>query len=161
MSHSSRRLSVSPRTLQIGLFLGSLLVAELAWGQTALPAKRPLTHADYDGWKSVQLPALSRDGRYLASGTKYRSIRIYDLERKCEVFKLVIDPILLFATYFGGAAVDAGLGIASDAAGNVFVTGYSDSTNLPLPTAAPRYKAPLTGMARPPSSPRSTREAGD
>jgi WD40 repeat protein len=30
----------------------------------------------------------SPDGRYLASGTKYRSIRIYDLERKSEVFTL-------------------------------------------------------------------------
>jgi dipeptidyl aminopeptidase/acylaminoacyl peptidase len=66
MSHSSRLLSVGPRTLRFVLFVGVLLLAELAWGQGAVPAKRPLTHADYDGWNSVQLPVLSRDGRYLA-----------------------------------------------------------------------------------------------
>ncbi|HRJ20631.1 MAG TPA: hypothetical protein PLF84_16390 [Bryobacteraceae bacterium] len=34
-----------------------------------LPApaqKRPLTHADYDSWRSIAGPALSRDGRWLA-----------------------------------------------------------------------------------------------
>jgi dipeptidyl aminopeptidase/acylaminoacyl peptidase len=29
-------------------------------------AKRPLKHTDYDGWKSIQAPVLSRDGKYLA-----------------------------------------------------------------------------------------------
>jgi dipeptidyl aminopeptidase/acylaminoacyl peptidase len=30
------------------------------------PAKRPLRHSDYDGWRSIQAPQLSRDGQYLA-----------------------------------------------------------------------------------------------
>jgi len=64
MSQAFRLLSVGPRALQIAGFVAALLMVELASGQSA--AKRPLTHADYDGWKSVQLPALSRDGRYLA-----------------------------------------------------------------------------------------------
>ncbi len=44
----------------------ALIVIELAPAEPAAPTKRPLTHADYDGWKSVQTPALSRDGCYLA-----------------------------------------------------------------------------------------------
>jgi dipeptidyl aminopeptidase/acylaminoacyl peptidase len=32
----------------------------------AAPAKRALTHRDYDGWRSVATPTLSRDGRYFA-----------------------------------------------------------------------------------------------
>jgi dipeptidyl aminopeptidase/acylaminoacyl peptidase len=44
----------------------AFIAAELAWAQPAAPAKRPLTHADYDGWKTIQQPALSRDGHYLA-----------------------------------------------------------------------------------------------
>jgi dipeptidyl aminopeptidase/acylaminoacyl peptidase len=32
----------------------------------AVGAKRPLTHADYDGWRTIQGPQLSRDGRFLA-----------------------------------------------------------------------------------------------
>lgn len=31
-------------------------------------AKRPLSHRDYDGWRSIQNPALSRDGRWVAYG---------------------------------------------------------------------------------------------
>src|SRR5437868_4410427 len=30
------------------------------------PAKRPLRHSDYDAWRSIQAPQLSRDGQYLA-----------------------------------------------------------------------------------------------
>lgn len=29
-------------------------------------AKRPLTHRDYDSWRTIQTPAISRDGRYIA-----------------------------------------------------------------------------------------------
>lgn len=34
--------------------------------QAAQQAKRPLTHADYDSWRSIQFQQLSRDGRLLA-----------------------------------------------------------------------------------------------
>src|SRR5258708_29882255 len=30
--------------------------------------KRPLNHRDYDGWKSISTPTLSRDGKYFAYG---------------------------------------------------------------------------------------------
>jgi dipeptidyl aminopeptidase/acylaminoacyl peptidase len=42
------------------LFLGGV------GGFAADPAKRPLTHADYDGWRSISNQTLSNDGRYLA-----------------------------------------------------------------------------------------------
>lgn len=32
----------------------------------AQTAKRPLTHKDYDGWRTIQTPVLSRDGKFLA-----------------------------------------------------------------------------------------------
>ena len=47
------------------LFLGLLLIC----GTHALAqsgAKRPITHADYDAWKSIQGAELSADGKYLA-----------------------------------------------------------------------------------------------
>src|SRR5262245_33196251 len=44
---------------------GALLVLALpAASQTT--AKRPLTHKDYDSWRSSGAPVLSRDGAYLA-----------------------------------------------------------------------------------------------
>ena len=34
--------------------------------RAAAPAKRPLAHRDYDAWRSIATPVLSRDGRYFA-----------------------------------------------------------------------------------------------
>jgi len=33
---------------------------------TAQPAKRPLTHSDYDSWRTIQAQQLSRDGKFVA-----------------------------------------------------------------------------------------------
>ena len=43
-----------------------LLLALCGFSQTA--AKRPLTHRDYDVWRSITTPTLSPDGRFLAYG---------------------------------------------------------------------------------------------
>src|SRR5438093_4438707 len=57
--------------------------------------KRPLTHQDYDSWRSIQAPQISRDGKFIAyaymaqdadsdvvvrniaSGTEWRAARGY------------------------------------------------------------------------------------
>lgn len=56
---------------------------------------------------------------------------------------LTIDPVLTFATYFGGNATDVPTAIALDAAGNTYVTGYTNSPNLPL--AGDSYSKNLNG----------------
>jgi photosystem II stability/assembly factor-like uncharacterized protein len=48
------------------------------------------------------------------------------------VTKLAADGAsLVYSTYLGGSNSDAGSGIAVDAAGNAYVTGYTQSTNFP------------------------------
>ena len=37
-----------------------------ALAQQTAPAKRALTHQDYDSWHSIQAPQISRDGRFVA-----------------------------------------------------------------------------------------------
>jgi hypothetical protein len=48
------------------------------------------------------------------------------------VAKLAPNGSVLWATYFGGDGFDSGRGVAVDAGGRVWVTGYTDSSNLPL-----------------------------
>lgn len=50
-----------PRVLRTPLLLGA---AFSLFAQTT--AKRPLNHRDYDGWRTIQNQALSRDGKFLA-----------------------------------------------------------------------------------------------
>ena len=44
---------------------------------------------------------------------------------------LVIDPVLTYSTYLGGAGDDQGFGIAVDSSGSAYVTGVTGSTNFP------------------------------
>lgn len=48
------------------------------------------------------------------------------------VSKFNADGTLAFSTYFGGGAGDEGFGIAVDPMGNIYVTGNTNSTNLPV-----------------------------
>lgn len=49
------------------IFLAVALVLTAPHPAAAQPvAKRPLTHRDYDSWRSIQGPTLSRDGKFLA-----------------------------------------------------------------------------------------------
>lgn len=52
-----------------------------------------------------------------------------------DAFIAKLDPTgtaLLFSTYFGGDSIDEGVGITADSAGSIYVTGLTDSTNLPV-----------------------------
>ncbi|HEX5227211.1 MAG TPA: SBBP repeat-containing protein [Bryobacteraceae bacterium] len=52
-----------------------------------------------------------------------------------DVFLAKVSPdgtALIYSTFLGGNGVDQGNGIAVDAAGNAYITGYTGSTNFPL-----------------------------
>jgi len=67
------------------------------------------------------------------------SIAAYDHSRE-----LVIDPVLNFSTYFGGANDELNSSIALDGSGNIYLTGSTNSTNLPIPVPGV-YQAALPG----------------
>ncbi len=53
------------RVLRVGLVIAVLLPGAYA-ARSAPAAKRPLSHRDYDSWREVAGPVVSRDGRLLA-----------------------------------------------------------------------------------------------
>ncbi len=60
-----------PRVLRQSLSIISLLAllastVPFAMAQRTAVAKRPLTHADYDTWRSIVSPQISRDGKFVA-----------------------------------------------------------------------------------------------
>ena len=63
-------------------------------------------------------------GRYVLLGKNQVGFQVakYDACRP-----LVIDPVLIYSTYFGGAANDEILGIAVDSGGNAYITGDTAS----------------------------------
>jgi len=58
---------------------------------------------------------------------------IGDYDRRRE---LVIDPTLAYATYFGGSDNEGGRGLAVDSSGNIYITGFTYSFNLPVTSGA-------------------------
>ncbi|MEW5986280.1 MAG: pectin acetylesterase-family hydrolase [Chloroflexota bacterium] len=94
---------------------------------------RPLVYqATADGRQEL-------NGRYVLKGPNQVGFAVaaYDASRP-----LIIDPVLVYSTYFGGADNDAANGLVVDEQGNVYVTGFTMSTDLP--TANP-YQAAFGG----------------
>src|SRR5438445_533450 len=64
-----------------------------------------------------------------------------------DTFVTKLDPTgaaLVYSTYLGGSGDDDGFGIATDAAGNAYVTGFTDSTNFP--TTADAFQTNFGGV---------------
>lgn len=105
------------------------LVLHTAHG--AIRQHRPRVYQEANGTRQG-VPA-----RYVRKGPHQVGFQVaaYDPSRP-----LVIDPVLSYATYFGGSSGDDGAAIALDRSGNVYVLGNTGSTDLP--TASPFQPTP-------------------
>ncbi|UCD62703.1 MAG: SBBP repeat-containing protein, partial [Candidatus Zixiibacteriota bacterium] len=111
--------------------LGELVVTT-QWGEVI--ERRPVVYQLVNG---VRLPI---EGRYemLADNTFGFSVGAdYD-----PTLPLVIDPVLSYSTYLGGAFGEVGYAIAVDTSGATYVTGWTSSPDFP--TANP-YQATMQG----------------
>jgi hypothetical protein len=76
------------------------------------------------------------DGTRVTIAGRYQMIddhRIgFDVDSYNKSYPLVIDPTLKYSTYLGGSSSDGGQSIAVDSSGNVYVTGYTSSTDFPI-----------------------------
>ena len=57
---------------------------------------------------------------------------LFDIAEYSKDEDIVIDPTRLWATYYGGNNGEIGYGICADNSGNIYVTGYTSSTNFPI-----------------------------
>lgn len=110
-----QRLSIAAN----GDLVVSTAAGELRW-------KHPELYQDIDGSRRRV------EGRFVVAGRK--TVRFetgsYDESRD-----LIIDPTLAYSTYLGGTGNDVALAVAVDPAGNVYVSGETGSTDLPVVSA--------------------------
>jgi uncharacterized protein (TIGR03437 family) len=92
------------------------LVIETAAGE--LRQHRPVIYQEVEGQRRAV------EGKYVLRGRTARlELARYDRSRP-----LVVDPVLTWATYFGGSYTDSGESVALDSSGNIYVTGTTLSS---------------------------------
>jgi hypothetical protein len=101
------------------------LVIQTAGG--ALRLHKPVIYQEVDGHRR----AVTGGYRLKDNDEIGFAVGRYDPSRP-----LVIDPVLTYSTYFGGSTDDYGYDIALDPAGNIYVTGATNSLDFPLENAA-------------------------
>ena len=62
------------------------------------------------------------------------------------ILKFDNDGNRLWATYYGGDKKEGGFSITHDASGNIFVTGYTESTDFPKLNAGTFYQSTMAGI---------------
>jgi hypothetical protein len=111
-------------------------------GGDRIVQKKPVIYQDINGRRSeVQ-------GKYkiLTSEVASRSQRVgFEIGEYDRSKALVIDPVLVYSTYLGGSDADSGKAIAIDGERNVYVTGYTVSTDFPTVNPA---QPGMTGNGR-------------
>ncbi len=70
----------------------------------------------------------------------------FSLKNYDPALPLVIDPLVrIWGTYYGGASTDYGMACATDASGNSFLAGYTNSTTFSLIATSGAHQVVFTG----------------
>ena len=105
---------------------GNLVVSA---NDAALTLHRPIAYQTIGGRR------IDVDGAFLLTDDGEARIGVGRYDRSQT---LVIDPVVTYATYVGGASFDQGTAIAVDAAGNAYIAGLTQSADFPTLSAYDR-----------------------
>jgi hypothetical protein len=94
--------------------------------------KAPIAYQEIDGVRQSVVAEYDINARNEVS---FR-VGSYDREQA-----LVIDPVLIYSTYLGGTGSDVASSVALDAAGNVYITGDTNSEDFPISNALQQQRA--------------------
>lgn len=94
------------------------LVVEV--GADEVQLRRPVIYQEIDGQRK-EIP-----GGFVVQGNLV-SFHVGDYDR---TERLILDPVLLYSSYLGGANADVIEAVALDSSGNIIVVGYTQSANL-------------------------------
>ncbi len=103
---------------------GDLLISK---GSSSVRMHAPVLYQEADG---ARRPVA---GRYVRAGANRVGFEVGEYDR---TRPLVIDPVLGYSSFLGGANGDRGFDIQVDAAGNAYVTGSTFSPNFPTTAGA-------------------------
>ena len=105
-----------------------------------LVQKKPVIYQEIKGKR------VARKGHFKICSNDESPVYSFEVAKYDPRHPLVIDPELIFSSFLGGNATDSGLGIAVDTAGNIYVTGGTNSRDFPTwPEGDPLF--PFTGSA--------------
>ena len=89
-------------------------------------------------WKKPRLYQMAAGKQVEVAGdfqVRGREIRL-KVGRYDRGLPLVIDPVLFYSSYFGGAGNEAARALGLDSSGNIYIAGYTTTINLPVPRNA-------------------------
>jgi len=134
------RLAVSARTSTAGGGQGATLARLDARGDLVLRTaagdvtqRTPVVYQEVAG----QRRAVAARYRQAGAGDVGLALGRYDHDKP-----LVVDPVVLYATYFGGSTGEAAYGVAVDGAGAMYLAGNTGSVDYPTVNA---YQSTLKG----------------
>jgi hypothetical protein len=95
---------------------------EINSGDAVLTLRKPVAYQEFASGRRAVV------ARFLLAkdGTVRFGLGEYDNK-----LPLVIDPVFVFSTYLGGTGTDVATAVTTDANGNIFLTGYTNSTDFP------------------------------
>jgi len=108
------------------------LLLHTASGKVQL--QKPQVYQEIDGVKNLIAGAYVLSPQAERQIGKFASVG-FDLGAYDSGQPLVIDPVMEFSTYLGGDRDDRGSGVAVDGAGNIYVTGFTSSSDFPAKNA--------------------------